>query len=64
MPLEICYYLNLIIGCEVVCIASLASGIAPFLSFVEELESENQLNRLKLRNDQFTLEREGFIFLI
>lgn len=34
-------------NCEVVCIAA-GSGIAPFLSFVEELEAENQLNRLKL----------------
>ncbi len=34
-------------SCEVVCIAA-GSGIAPFLSFIEELESENQLNRLKL----------------
>jgi len=34
-------------SCEVVCIAA-GSGIAPFLSFVEELETEKQLNRLKL----------------
>jgi|GEM_PF-793618 len=33
--------------CEVICIAA-GSGIAPFLSFVEELEAESQLNRLKL----------------
>lgn len=33
--------------CEVVCIAA-GSGIAPFLSFVEELEGENKLGRLKL----------------
>ncbi len=40
--------------CEVVCIAA-GTGIAPFLSFMEELENENQLDRMKLL---YTVRRE------